>query len=352
MKLVVLSILSVVAAVLVLTASASEKATSSCDQGKSLGKSIGAGNVLHGHVYLGRAEKYGDGNRLFSGNVICTGENGLFKIQRDAPSKGISCKVKADSSVELGPLGNALLNYRSGTSRCQINGGGMTWLKTPTAMIHTRTRRSQLRRGATGRRSASGEGAFGSSEDPTQIGGRRTQSTDRRASGSRANGADVDPGAIESGATGLRSTRRTAPARQRHDTCNSGRSGYERQARRQRRQLEEARCRSESRDGRAGRTYRTAGRAGIARVGRSARPRGPQGPPGAQGTVGPPGPSSALAFASRDVAGSPEALPSSASNAGVLNLDIASGTSGYVCFERPRHRDGCEPPRRRRRTPR
>jgi len=138
MKLVVLSILSVVAAILVLTASASERATSSCGQGNSRGKSIGAGNVLHGHVYIGRAEKYGDGNRLFSGNVICTSAQGLFRFNVTLSSKGVACKVKAESSLELGPLGKALLNYRAGTSRCQINGGGMMWLKTPTAMIQTK----------------------------------------------------------------------------------------------------------------------------------------------------------------------------------------------------------------------
>jgi hypothetical protein len=137
MKLVVLSILSVIAAVLVLTASASQKAASPCDQGKSRGKSIGAGNVLHGRVYLGRAEKYGDGNRIYSGSVICTSNQGLFRFNVTLSSKGIACKVKSESSLELGPRGKWLINYRSGTSRCQINGGGMTWLKTPTAMIRT-----------------------------------------------------------------------------------------------------------------------------------------------------------------------------------------------------------------------
>src|SRR5215218_4433200 len=127
MKIIVLSILSVVAAVLVLTASASEKEPS-CAQGSSRGKSIGAGNVLHGRVYIGRAEKYGDGNRLFSGNVICAREKGLFKFNVTVASKGIACKVKSESSLELGPRGKWLINYRSGTSRCQVNGGGMKWL--------------------------------------------------------------------------------------------------------------------------------------------------------------------------------------------------------------------------------
>src|SRR4029450_13935139 len=137
MKMSVLSILSVVAAVLVLTASASEKGTS-CTQGALRGKSIGAGNVLHGSGYLGRAEKYGDGNRLFSGNVICTTGQGLFRFNVTVSSKGIACKVKSESSLELGPRGKWLINYRSGTSRCQINGGGMPWLKTPAASIRTR----------------------------------------------------------------------------------------------------------------------------------------------------------------------------------------------------------------------
>jgi Collagen triple helix repeat (20 copies) len=137
MKVIVLSTLTLVGAVLVLSASASEKGGPACANGSTRGKSIGAGNVLHGRVYLGRAEKYGDGNRLYSGSVICTSNQGLFRFNVTLSSKGIACKVKSESSLELGPRGKWLVNYRSGTSRCQINGGGMTWLKTPTAMIRT-----------------------------------------------------------------------------------------------------------------------------------------------------------------------------------------------------------------------
>lgn len=65
-------------------------------------------------------------------------------------------------------------------------------------------------------------------------------------------------------------------------------------------------------------------------------PAGPQGQPGPAGLAGPAGPAgppgagSAVAYASRDVAGSPEGIPVGATNAGVLNLDIPVGTAGYV----------------------
>ncbi|HYT81973.1 MAG TPA: hypothetical protein VEK86_00880 [Gemmatimonadales bacterium] len=61
-----------------------------------------------------------------------------------------------------------------------------------------------------------------------------------------------------------------------------------------------------------------------------AGPQGQAGPAGAQGPAGPPGAGSTVAFASRDVGGSPEAVPVGATNAGVLNLDIPGGTAGYV----------------------
>jgi hypothetical protein len=62
-------------------------------------------------------------------------------------------------------------------------------------------------------------------------------------------------------------------------------------------------------------------------------PAGPQGAAGAPGPAGPAGPEgagSAVAYASREVGGSPEAIPVSATNAGVLNLDVPVGTAGYV----------------------
>src|SRR4051794_37535136 len=106
MKVIVLSTLTLVGAVLVLSASASEQAKArACAQADTRGKSIGAGNVLHGRVYLGRAEKYGDGNQLFSGSLICTSEKGLFRFNITLSSKGIACKVKSASSLELGPYG-------------------------------------------------------------------------------------------------------------------------------------------------------------------------------------------------------------------------------------------------------
>src|SRR6266511_2878457 len=58
--------------------------------------------------------------------------------------------------------------------------------------------------------------------------------------------------------------------------------------------------------------------------------QGPAGPQGQAGPAGPPGAGSTVAFASRDVGGSPEAVPVGAANAGVLNLDIPGGTAGYV----------------------
>ena len=129
MKVIVLSTLTLVGAVLVLSASASEQAKAPACQGSARGKSVGAGNVLHGSVYLGRAEKYGDGNRLYSGSVICTTNQGLFKFNVTLSSKGVACKVKSASSLELGPSGKWLINYRSDTSRCQVNGAGMNVAK-------------------------------------------------------------------------------------------------------------------------------------------------------------------------------------------------------------------------------
>jgi hypothetical protein len=118
------------------TASTSRK-PAPCAQGISAGRSIGGGNVLHGRVYINRAEEFGDGNHLFSGNVICTTAQGLFKFNVTIASKGISCKVKSGSSLQLGLVGKWLLRYRGGTSRCRINGGKMAWLKTPYGSLRT-----------------------------------------------------------------------------------------------------------------------------------------------------------------------------------------------------------------------
>jgi hypothetical protein len=340
MKVIVLSTLTLVGAVLVLSAAASETGGRSCANDSTRGKSVGAGNVLHGRVYIGRAEKYGDGNRLYSGSVICTRDQGLFRFNVTLSSKGIACKVKSESSLELGPRGKWLVNYRSGTSRCQINGGGMTWLKTPTAMIRT--------------------------QDPSfsiTAGHKRTTISVRRGSlqvfGNnggkpvvvRANKQTI----VQAGAQPT--TPATAPAQSAQEQKDYGQLAGPLPPDSvttpaiQDRAITSAKLADNAVTLRKLDAQARAGMVGPAGpVGPPGAPgpqgaqgpqgppgstgaqgaQGPQGPPGSTGAQGPAGPSSALGFASRDVAGSPEAVPFSATNGGVLNLDVASGTSGYV----------------------
>jgi hypothetical protein len=326
MKVIVLSTLTLVGAVLVLSASASERAKGpACAHGGTHGKSIGAGNVLHGRVYIGRAEKYGDGNHLFSGSSICTSEQGLFRFNVTLSSKGIACKVKSASSLELGPRGHWLLNYRSGTSRCQINGGGMKWLKTPTAMIRTRDpsfsitaapKRTTIsvRRGSVQVFSNKGgkpvvvnankQTVVQAGAQPTTPTAAPAQSAQEQQDYTQLAGPlppeSVPTAAIQDGAvTNVKLADGAVSMRKLDGQARAG-------------------------------TIGPAGPVGPPGTPGPQGAQGSQGPPGPTGAQGPAGPSSALAFASRDVAGSPEAQPSGASNAGVLNLDVPSGTSGYV----------------------
>jgi hypothetical protein len=138
MKTVTLTVACLTAAALGLAASPSHGKAAPCAQGASGGKSIGAGNVLHGRAYINYSERYGDGNQLFSGNIVCTNNKGLFKFNVTAHSKGISCKVKSQSSLQLGPHDIWLVSYRSGTSRCRINGNKMGWLRAGNAFIRTK----------------------------------------------------------------------------------------------------------------------------------------------------------------------------------------------------------------------
>jgi hypothetical protein len=328
MKVIVLSTLTLVTALLALSASASETGGRSCANGSSRGKSVGAGDVLHGRVYIGRGEKYGDGNRLYSGSVICTSNQGLFTFDVTLSSKGISCKVKSESSLELGPRGKWLVNYRSGTSRCQINGGGMTWLKTPTAMIRT--------------------------NDPSfsvTAGRKRTTISVRRGSvrvyGNNG-GKPVVVGAnkqtvVQAGAQPTTPT--TAPAQsaqEQHDygqlagplppdsvTTPAIQNGSITTPKLADNAVTLKKLDAQARAGMVGPAGPT-GPPGAPGTPGSTGAQGAPGPPGPTGAQGPAGPSSALGFASRDVAGGPENVPSNPTNAGVLNLDIASGTSGYV----------------------
>jgi hypothetical protein len=138
-KIVIIMIALLLPAVLELSASTASAAKKmpQCGRGVSSGQSVGAGDVLQGKTFINTSQKYGNGNLLYSGNIVCTDNRGLFKFDVTLSNKGISCKVKSQSSVRLGPLDIWLISYLGGRSRCHISGRKWVWLKTRDSLIQT-----------------------------------------------------------------------------------------------------------------------------------------------------------------------------------------------------------------------
>lgn len=136
MKIVAMTFISLVATGTALTG-AGESAKQPCPQPASRGGNIGDGDVIRGRAYIDTSEKHGDKNSLNIGDIICTNGSGIFLFTVHATQKTVSCKVKSHSSLQLGPRYNWLVIYRTGKSRCQINGDKLRWLKTPDALVRT-----------------------------------------------------------------------------------------------------------------------------------------------------------------------------------------------------------------------
>lgn len=118
-------------------ATAARRDATACQHINSHGSSIGSGDVINGQAYDNGSSLTGDGNTLRSNDLVCTDSSGLFHFNVTVLRKRLSCMVKSNSALRLGPRYGWLASYRAGISRCRINGGAKRWLRTPHAYIRT-----------------------------------------------------------------------------------------------------------------------------------------------------------------------------------------------------------------------